>query len=107
MTRSESAANVVLVRVSSDAFVTDRVCNTPKFVRVVAATADDENCKPPVNVGAFENTSEPVPVSSVSADARFALVGNSRKFATFAAGVVVASVVSPKAVRCAAAAPVP
>jgi hypothetical protein len=56
-------------------------------------------------VGDVAKTNEPLPVSSVTAAARFALLGVSRNVATFAAGVVVASVVSPNAVRCVAATP--
>ncbi len=58
-------------------------------------------------VGDVPKTNAPLPVSPVTAAARFALLGVARNVATFAAGVVVASVVRPKAVRCAAAAPVP
>jgi hypothetical protein len=58
-------------------------------------------------VGDVPKTNAPVPVSPATAAARFALVGVSKNVATFTAGVVVASVVSPRAVRCAAAAPVP
>jgi hypothetical protein len=56
-------------------------------------------------VGDVAKTNEPLPVSSVTAAAKFALLGVSRNVATFAAGVVVASVVSPRAVRCVAATP--
>ena len=37
----------------------------------------------PVKVGAYEKTAKPLPVSSVRADARFALEGVARKAATF------------------------
>ena len=60
-----------------------------------------------VIVGDVPKTSEPDPVSSVTAASRFALVGVDRNVATFAAGVVVANVVNPNAVRCAAAADAP
>ena len=89
---------VLLVASSVDGAKSDALAPVPPIVRSVVAPAKAVNdvlavVTLVVNAGDVPNTSAPLPVSSVTAAARFADDGVAKNVPTFAAGVMPAHVV--------------